>query len=114
MRRLQIILVAGDESRDHASRRRDELASSWAGRVPVDFAVRHADRLTDEDLSTTDAAILVSQRFDGLLSLGPIRLQLEDAGIPMLLLPGAFLVATLFCLNFIADGLRDAFDPNER
>jgi len=32
----------------------------------------------------------------------------------LLLVPGAFLVATLFCLNFIADGLRDAFDPNER
>ena len=32
----------------------------------------------------------------------------------LLLLPGGFLVATLFSLNFIADGLRDAFDPNER
>jgi oligopeptide transport system permease protein len=32
----------------------------------------------------------------------------------LLLLPGGFLTATLFCLNFIADGLRDAFDPNER
>ncbi len=32
----------------------------------------------------------------------------------LLLLPCGFLVATLFCLNFIADGLRDAFDPNER
>jgi oligopeptide transport system permease protein len=32
----------------------------------------------------------------------------------LLLLPGGFLAATLFCLNFIADGLRDAFDPNER
>ena len=32
----------------------------------------------------------------------------------LLLLPGCFLAATLFCLNFIADGLRDAFDPNER
>ena len=32
----------------------------------------------------------------------------------LLLLPGAFLTVTLFCLNFIADGLRDAFDPNER
>lgn len=32
----------------------------------------------------------------------------------MILLPGAFLATTLFCLNFIADGLRDAFDPNER
>ncbi|HNB29143.1 MAG TPA: ABC transporter permease subunit [Alphaproteobacteria bacterium] len=32
----------------------------------------------------------------------------------LLMLPGCFLAATLFCLNFIADGLRDAFDPNER
>ncbi len=32
----------------------------------------------------------------------------------LLLLPGGFLVVTLFCLNFISDGLRDAFDPNER
>jgi oligopeptide transport system permease protein len=32
----------------------------------------------------------------------------------LLLLPGGLLAATLFCLNFIADGLRDAFDPNER
>jgi oligopeptide transport system permease protein len=45
---------------------------------------------------------------------------IEDGGAAMetdlrlLLLPCSFLVATLFCLNFIADGLRDAFDPNER
>ena len=32
----------------------------------------------------------------------------------LLLLPCCMLAATLFCLNFIADGLRDAFDPNER
>jgi len=32
----------------------------------------------------------------------------------LILLPGGFLAVTLFCLNFIADGLRDAFDPNER
>jgi oligopeptide transport system permease protein len=32
----------------------------------------------------------------------------------LLLLPGAFLAAVLFCLNYITDGLRDAFDPNER
>jgi len=32
----------------------------------------------------------------------------------LLLLPGCMLAVTLFCLNFIADGLRDAFDPNER
>ncbi len=37
-----------------------------------------------------------------------------DTDIRLLLLPGFFLAATLFCLNFITDGLRDAFDPNER
>jgi oligopeptide transport system permease protein len=32
----------------------------------------------------------------------------------LLLLPGILLATVLFALNFIADGLRDAFDPNER
>ena len=37
-----------------------------------------------------------------------------ETDVRLLLLPCGFLVVTLFCLNFIADGLRDAFDPNER
>ncbi|HEY3147448.1 MAG TPA: ABC transporter permease subunit [Dongiaceae bacterium] len=37
-----------------------------------------------------------------------------ETDVRLLLLPGFMLSATLFCLNFIADGLRDAFDPNER
>jgi len=37
-----------------------------------------------------------------------------ETDVRLLLLPCSFLVVTLFCLNFIADGLRDAFDPNER
>lgn len=32
----------------------------------------------------------------------------------MLLFPAGFLATTLFCLNFIGDGLRDALDPRER
>jgi oligopeptide transport system permease protein len=32
----------------------------------------------------------------------------------MLIFPSIFLVATLFCLNFIGDGLRDALDPKDR
>ncbi len=31
----------------------------------------------------------------------------------MLLFPAGFLAATLFCLNFLGDGLRDALDPKE-
>ena len=32
----------------------------------------------------------------------------------MLLVPATLLAATLFCLNFIGDGLRDALDPKDR
>ncbi len=37
-----------------------------------------------------------------------------DTDLRLLLLPGGLLATVLFCLNFIADGLRDAFDPNDR
>lgn len=37
-----------------------------------------------------------------------------ETDIRLLLLPGSFLALVLFCLNYITDGLRDAFDPNER
>ena len=32
----------------------------------------------------------------------------------LLIFPSAFLAVTLFCLNFIGDGLRDALDPKDR
>lgn len=32
----------------------------------------------------------------------------------LLLIPACFLVVTLFCFNFIGDGLRDALDPKDR
>ena len=32
----------------------------------------------------------------------------------MLIFPGMFLATTLFCFNFIGDGLRDALDPKDR
>ena len=31
-----------------------------------------------------------------------------------LIFPAGFLAATLFCCNFIGDGLRDALDPRDR
>lgn len=37
-----------------------------------------------------------------------------DTDLRLLLLPGTMLAVVLLCLNFIADGLRDAFDPNDR
>ena len=32
----------------------------------------------------------------------------------MLIIPAFFLTSTLFALNFIGDGLRDALDPKDR
>ncbi|MBL9033187.1 MAG: ABC transporter permease subunit [Rhodospirillaceae bacterium] len=70
--------------------------------------------------------VIITESFLSFLGLGvqaPASSwgSLIDAGarsietdLRLLLLPGGFLVATLFCLNFVADGLRDAFDPNER
>lgn len=37
-----------------------------------------------------------------------------ESSVWMLLFPAGFLAATLFCLNFIGDGLRDALDPKEQ
>ena len=37
-----------------------------------------------------------------------------ETDLRLLLLPGVLLAVVLLCLNFIADGLRDAFDPNDR
>lgn len=37
-----------------------------------------------------------------------------DSDLRLLLLPGTLLALVLLSLNFIADGLRDAFDPNDR
>jgi oligopeptide transport system permease protein len=46
-----------------------------------------------------------------LINDGSVKIETD---IRLLLLPGAFLATVLFCLNYITDGLRDAFDPNER
>jgi oligopeptide transport system permease protein len=32
----------------------------------------------------------------------------------LLIFPSIFFVATLFALNFLGDGLRDALDPKDR
>lgn len=46
-----------------------------------------------------------------LIQIGTAQMETD---LRLLLLPGTLLAIVLFCLNFIADGLRDAFDPNER
>ncbi|WP_293232145.1 ABC transporter permease subunit [Paludibacterium sp.] len=37
-----------------------------------------------------------------------------DVAVWMLLFPAAFLMVTLYCANYVGDGLRDALDPKDR
>jgi oligopeptide transport system permease protein len=46
-----------------------------------------------------------------LIDSGAVAMETEPY---QLLFPGGALALTLFSLNFIADGLRDAFDPKDR
>lgn len=46
-----------------------------------------------------------------LISEGAQRM---ESGPWMLIFPAVFLATTLFCFNFIGDGLRDALDPKDR
>ncbi len=40
--------------------------------------------------------------------------RLMETAAWMLVFPGLFLATTLFCFNFLGDGLRDALDPRDR
>jgi len=40
--------------------------------------------------------------------------QQMETGPWLLIFPGLFLAVTLFCFNFLGDGLRDALDPKDR
>lgn len=40
--------------------------------------------------------------------------QTMEVAIWQLIFPGIFMVITLFCFNYIGDGLRDALDPKDR
>ena len=76
--------------------------------------------------SLTVPEVILGESFLSFLGLGVQEprtswgVLIEDgatnmASAPWLLIyPGLFLAATLFSLNFIADGLRDAFDPKDR
>lgn len=46
-----------------------------------------------------------------LISEGAARM---ESAPWMLIFPATFLAVTLFCLNFIGDGIRDALDPKDR
>ncbi|HEX2591913.1 MAG TPA: ABC transporter permease subunit [Rhizomicrobium sp.] len=77
-------------------------------------------------VTLTIPAVILSESFLSFLGLG-IQEPLTSWGVlisegkdqmetaPWLLLfPAAFMAVTLFCFNFIGDGLRDALDPKDR
>jgi oligopeptide transport system permease protein len=77
-------------------------------------------------VTLTIPAVILAESFLSFLGLGiqePLtswgvliadgKEQMETAPW-MLLFPAAFMAITLFCFNFIGDGLRDALDPKDR
>jgi oligopeptide transport system permease protein len=46
-----------------------------------------------------------------LISIGAKEMEIAPW---LLIFPAATMMITLFCLNFIGDGLRDAIDPKDR
>ena len=72
-----------------------------------------------ETLSQAVAQITEPLHLSGILDALGDRVQPEGAGqmesAPWLLIfPAVFLAVTLFCFNFVGDGLRDALDPKDR
>lgn len=77
-------------------------------------------------VTLTIPAVILQESFLSFLGLGvqePLtswgRLISEGApemetSIWMLTIPAGFMAVTLFCFNFIGDGLRDALDPKDR
>ena len=77
-------------------------------------------------VTLTIPAVILAESFLSFLGLGiqePLtswgvlisdgKEQMETAPW-MLIFPAAFMAVTLFCFNFIGDGLRDALDPKDR
>jgi len=77
-------------------------------------------------VTLTIPTVILSESFLSFLGLG-IREPLTSWGVLisegansletapwMLLFPAGFMAVTLFCFNFIGDGLRDALDPKDR
>jgi oligopeptide transport system permease protein len=77
-------------------------------------------------VTLTIPAVILAESFLSFLGLG-IREPLTSWGVLisegansletapwMLIFPATFMAVTLFCFNFIGDGLRDALDPKDR
>lgn len=96
------------------------------GRIVVQHIVPNTLSLVIVYGSLLVPEVILSESFLSFLGIGVKEPQaswgnLIQAGtaqmetdLRLLLLPGGLLATVLLSLNFIADGLRDAFDPNER
>src|SRR3990170_5694794 len=62
-------------------------------------------------ITLTVPYVILTESFISFLGLG---VQEPDTSWGVLVFPAVFLAATLFCFNFIGDGLRDALDPKDR
>ena len=88
--------------------------------MPVEIGGMEGEIITLQDVFLMDYGPGFDERgrFRGMLrvaaSRSPAALKGVTATVWLLLYPAGFLVVTLFCFNFIGDGLRDALDPKDR
>ena len=78
------------------------------------ISILDADEKTLRDLRGNRISVIFQEpmtSWGSMLQEGAISM---EAAPWQLLVPSFFLVTTLFCFNFIGDGLRDALDPKDR
>ncbi len=114
-----------------ALKRREFIAAARAGGVPPQAIVLRHVLPNVLGPVIVYATLIVPQMilFESFLSFLGLGVQEPQASLGnlifggaqemesapwMLLVPAAFLVTLLVCLNLLGDGLRDAFDPRER
>ena len=96
------------------------------GRIIVDHIVPNCLSVVLVYTSLLVPEVILSESFLSFLGIGIKEPQASwgnliqtgtaamETDLRLLLLPGGLLATVLFSLNFIADGLRDAFDPHDR
>ena len=93
------------------------LASNGEATGSVDYRGRNLLTLSKSELNKVRGAKISMIFQEPMTSWGVlISVGAKNIGTAnwLLLFPAFFLVSTLFALNFVGDGLRDALDPRDR
>ena len=88
----------------------DRFRGAWT-RLVLPHRATPSPALPHRDLAAVDEAAAVARTGGGRVARrAPAHLE----QCRRLIFPATFLTVTLFALNFLGDGLRDALDPKDR